>query len=204
MTQAESAQDWAHGPQADSAETAVPLSGDAREGDEPTPDAAQERLAEFMHGALVQNIVLADRKAGILFTLVSAALLFLFTRVPPALTTWRGGLWLVVVLSLVLAAVCAFIVIFPRTRRRTDDVMFWGAVAGHASHDAYLRAVCSRDRVTLARGKLAYCYDLACICAAKFRLLRAAMIAAALGLVLFLVVLALGLAPSVFAPPPLP
>jgi len=168
----------------------------------PRPDAAQERVADFVHAAMVQNITLADRKAGILFTLVSAALLFLFTRSPGAFDSLAGILWLIVVVCLVGAAACAFVVIFPRVRRGSDNLLFWGDIARLRDSEAYLKAVCGRDATTLARGKLAYCHDLACICARKFRLLRAAMVFAAAGLVLFLVLLGLGLPLTVNGRPP--
>lgn len=168
----------------------------------PTPDTTQERIADFVHGATMQNIVLADRKAGILFTLVSAALLFLFTRTPAAFDRPVPVLWLIVVACLVVAAACAFVVIFPRLRRGSGDLLFWGDIARYDSADGYMAAVCRRDASTLARGKLTYCHDLACICARKFRLLRIAMIFAATGLVMFLVLLALGLpVPNAGRPP---
>ena len=149
-------------------------------------------VADFMHGPLVQTIVMADRKAGILFTLVSAALLFLFTRMPVPLWSGRGAAWGAVVGLLVAAAVCAFLVIFPRIRRR-DNVYFWASVAGHADADAFVATVAEEAPDDLARAKLVYCYDLACICRRKFRLLKIAMLATAAGLLLFLAFTALAL-----------
>ena len=153
----------------------------AKTGDE------HERVANFVHGSLLQNITLADRKAGILFTLVSAALLFLFTRVPEVIFSAAGGLWLVVVTLLVLAASLAFSVIFPRQRRHSENVLFWGGVADWPDRNAYIQAVASMESERITQAKLEYCYDLARICRRKFRLLRYAMMATAIGLVLFLV-----------------
>ena len=155
-------------------------------------DPTRAGVADFMHGPLVQTIVMADRKAGILFTLVSAALLFLFTRMPTPLWSGEGAAWSAVVLLLVAAASSAFLVIFPRIRRR-DNVYFWGSVAEHDSPDAFIAAVNNHDSADLARAKMVYCYDLACICRRKFRLLKIAMLATAAGLVLFLVFTALAL-----------
>jgi len=155
-------------------------------------DFARAGVADFMHGPLVQTIVMADRKAGILFTLVSAALLFLFTRMPTPLWSGQGAAWSVVVVLLIAAAASAFLVIFPRIRRR-DNVYFWGSVAEHDSPDAFIAKVNRQESADLARAKMVYCYDLACICRRKFRLLKIAMLATAAGLVLFLVFTALAL-----------
>lgn len=173
----------------------------------PTPTVEQERVGDFVHTSLMQNITLADRKAGILFTLVSAALLFLFTRLPNDFASATGALWLLVVVLLVTGAACAFLVVFPRFRRSADSangtssVLFWGEVARQPDTQAYIAEVCRRDPAELARGKLGYCYDLACICARKFRLLRIAMGCSAAGLLLFLVALAVGLPAGGGGPP---
>ena len=41
--------------------------------EQPVLGAHHERLADFLNGAIIQNINLADRKAGIIFTLLVAA-----------------------------------------------------------------------------------------------------------------------------------
>lgn len=167
------------------------------------PTTAQERALDFMHASALQHVVLADRKAGILFTLLSGALLFLFTRVPDS--GWPIGLaatlWLVVVGFLLSASVLAFLVVLPRLRSGPgSDPLFWGSVAKHAQPEDYVTAICETDAATLARAKAIHGYQLSCICARKFRLLRAALLCAAAGLVLFLVALAVGLPPGVLRP----
>jgi hypothetical protein len=168
------------------------------------PDAAQERALDFVHSGALQHVVLADRKAGILFTLLSAALLYLFTHTPAAVwpPSVTAGLWLAVVVLLVTASTLAFLVILPRVRTPgLDDVLFWGAIARHATPEAYVSAVCARTPAELARGKAVYCHQLAQICAYKFRLMRWALIFSGSGLVLFLVALGLGLAGNNPLPP---
>jgi hypothetical protein len=156
------------------------------------PDASQERALEFVHGSALQHVVLADRKAGILFTLLSAALLFLLTRIP--VMVWPPKplmiMWLVVVTLLLTATTLAFLVILPRVRvPKTPNVLFWGAIAKHPDADAYQRALCEVSSAELASGKAVHCFELSRICARKFQLLRAALLFAAAGLVLFLVML---------------
>ena len=159
------------------------------------PDAAQERALDFLHASALQHVVLADRKAGILFTLLSAALLFLFTRVPTDLwpPSWAAGLWAIVVALLVAASVLAFLVVLPRVPGGpAADLLFWGSVARYATPTDYLAAVCRAGAADLARDKAVHCHALSCICARKFRLLRAALLLAGGGLVLFLAALAAG------------
>lgn len=167
------------------------------------PDAAQERALDFLHASALQHVVLADRKAGILFTLLSAALLFLFTRVPDALwpPSWAAGLWTAVVALLVAACALAFLVVLPRMPGGTTaDLLFWGSVARHAKPDDYLAAICRAEAAQLARDKAVHCHALSCICARKFRLLRVALLLAGAGLLLFLAALAVGVRAG--GPPP--
>jgi hypothetical protein len=126
----------------------------AHETDQPTPTAEQERVGDFVHSSLMQNITLADRKAGILFTLVSAALLFLFTRVPEAMASPAAVLWMLVVVLLVTGAACAFLVVFPRIRHSAvSSVLFWGEVARLPDRDAYVAAGGGADPAALGGGK---------------------------------------------------
>lgn len=168
----------------------------ARAGAGPVPDVGQERALDFVHQSALQHVVLADRKAGILFTLLSAALLYLFSSVPAF--AWppspTAALWLLVVVLLVLATALAFLVILPRVRPGgTRDVLFWGAIARHETPEAYLEAVCGRSAAELARAKAVYCHQLSQICQRKFRLMRWSLLLAGAGLILFLVALAFGL-----------
>jgi len=179
----------------------VPPPAGARAGTEsPRPTPAQERVADFVHGALLQHIVMADRKAGILFTILSAALLFMVTRIPAAPLAWPGLMWVGVTAVLVAAAAGAFAVVLPRTSAR-GTFLYWGTIAGYPDRDSFVTAVCRHDGDALARAKLAYCHDLARVCAHKFRLLRLTMAIAAAGLVLFLVNLAVE-TPGATAMPP--
>lgn len=167
------------------------------------PTAAQERALDFLHTSALQHVVLADRKAGILFTLLSAALLFLFTRVPETVWPigWVASIWLIVVGLLLSASVLAFLVVLPRLRHRPgSDPLFWGSVARHTHPSNYLAEICETDAATLARAKAIHGYQLSCICARKFRLLRAALLCAAAGLMLFLAALAVGLPPGGLQP----
>ena len=156
------------------------------------PSAEHEKFADFLHGAIMQNINLADRKAGIIFTLVSAATLFLFQRAPAMIaglqagTDLRGALWWVIVVLLIAAAVCAFFVIFPRIRRRGPGAVFWGDIAAYSDEAAFVADVTGMSGREVARAKLTQCYDLSAICRAKYRMLRLSMALTAAGLVLFL------------------
>ncbi len=173
-----------------------------RDADPATPasggQGAHDRALDFVHASAMQHVVLADRKAGILFTLLSAALLFLFTRMPAFAwpLTPSGWLWLAAVAFLVAATTLAFLVVLPRVRMgRSADVLFWGAVAQRPDVEAYEAALHAMTPAELSHGKAVHCYQLSCICRSKFRLVRVALLLAAAGLVLFLVMLAVGGAP---------
>ena len=183
--------------------TAAKAAEDAGFEKDRTGDAVDNRVADFLHGPLVQTIVMADRKAGILFTLVSAALLYLFTRLPPGFGEWQGLIWLAVVGALVVSAACAFAVIFPRIRTGRSDLLFWGSIAAFPDAESYRKSVQKISQAKIASDKLAYCYDLARICQRKFYLLKFAMIAAAVGLILFLVALATTMPPGGGRLPPI-
>lgn len=154
--------------------------------------AEHEKFADFLHGAIMQNINLADRKAGIIFTLVSAATLFLFRQAPDMIVglqagpSVRGVLWWLIVVLLIGAAVSAFFVIFPRIRRRGPGAVFWGDIAAYAEEADFVADVTAMSGPEVARAKLTQCYDLSAICRAKYRMLRLSMALTAAGLVLFL------------------
>jgi hypothetical protein len=166
--------------------------------EQPALGAHHERLADFLNGSIIQNINLADRKAGIIFTLVVAAGLFLLQRAPVVIGALAVGpdlgalLWALIMLALVGAAASAFAVIFPRIRRQPGGILFWGDITGFAHGRAYLARVAQERPDELAEIKLGYCYDLSAICDAKFRMLRLSMTLAAAGLLLFLGYAAMG------------
>jgi hypothetical protein len=181
----------------------APAAAHATAGSPAAPDAAQERALDFVHTSALQHVVLADRKAGVLVTFLSAALVFLFTRMPAPV--WppapAAALWLVTVALLVAAGALAFLVVLPRVRRDgPPGVLFWGTVAKHPRSADYLATMCAKSPDELARAKAAHCHQLSQICARKFHLLRWALLLAAAGLVLFLVALAVGLPPGPAVP----
>ena len=143
--------------------------------EQPALGAHHERLADFLNGSIIQNINLADRKAGIIFTLEVAAGLFLLQRAPEALGTLLAGpdlaalLWALIMLVLVGAAASAFAVIFPRIRRQPGGILFWGDITGYARGRDFPARVARERLDDLIRIKLTYCYDLSVICATKFR-----------------------------------
>ncbi|WP_367575763.1 hypothetical protein [Rhodovibrio sodomensis] len=85
----------------------------------------------------------------------------------------------------------AFLVVLPRLRHRSgSDPLFWGAVARRTQPENYLAEICDRC------GHAGACQGdprVPALCPRKFRLLRAALLCAAAGVLLFLAALAVGL-----------
>ncbi len=148
-----------------------------------------EGFADFLHVSLNHNIALADRKAGILFTLVSAALFYLLESRPTSLglTTLSGDLllWVLMVTLLLVAAGSALAVVFPRIRYGGSKLLFWGHVGKINDADDWIGALYKASGERLIAAKLKHCHVLSRIARDKFRMLRLAMMSGMLGLLCF-------------------
>jgi hypothetical protein len=153
-------------------------------------DQERDRFADFLHTALNHNIALADRKAAILFTLVSAALVYLLEARPMAVGPEEPSLlrvvWAVVLGSLLVSASGAFAAVFPRLRRPHHGLTFFGRIAANADPKTYLSKIDDIASGGLTDAKLEHCHILSRVAVTKFRLLRFSMMTAALGLLLFI------------------
>ncbi len=156
---------------------------------------AQRSAADFVHVAVNHNLALADRKAGILLTLVSAGLLFLLERhgLSP-IYDWasaRAVIWFFMMLSLALSAATAFRAILPRLIRSHNGLFFWEVIGSYSRASRWIADLQCRSEADLTDARLRHCHALARICTKKFRLLRLSMTAAVGGIVaaaLFIVV----------------
>ncbi len=194
------------GPLASSAETrnlpsasglslaAVPRSseGPSPEGIVPAPasepDRAYTEFAVFAHGQVREYIQLADQKAGFVFGAASAMLAFLHTQ--EGSTAWLAPVqhWgleaaLTFLGSLGLAGALGFTaaVVFPRTQADSRGLLSWVAIAARTSARLYAADVLASSTDTLRDSYLAHAYELARVCARKYRWLRWAFACAALG-----------------------
>jgi hypothetical protein len=162
---------------------------------------AQERarFSDFLHQSLNHNIALADHKAGIVFTLATAVIVFVLQRNPAVLHGIDGmvmqTMWMGVLVSLLTSAATAFGVVFPRLYRRRNGLLFWSSVARHETASGYAADVGSQSSEALLAARFEHCHALASICQTKYRLLRLSMFVAALGLAGFVVVSAMSALP---------
>lgn len=155
------------------------------------PPGDQQSLSEFLHIALNHNLALADRKAGILFTLVSGITLYLLE----SRSGWPSGhivsiaglLWVTMLISFVISAGSAFVVIFPRLHRGPNDFLFWGTIGKVKTPIEWLDDLSRTKLDDLLLARFYHCHALSRICLVKFRLLRIGLIASLIGLLCFAV-----------------
>jgi len=149
----------------------------------------QRSLSEFLHVALNHNLALADRKAGILFTLVSGATLYILQ----SRSGWPSGhflsaaglLWMAMLVSFVVSAGSAFVVIFPRLYRGPNNFLFWGTIGKVENPAEWLDGLAQMKSGDLLTARFHHCHALSRICIVKFRLLRIGLIASLVGLISF-------------------
>jgi len=153
------------------------------------PPGDRQSLSEFLHTALVHNLALADRKAGILFTLVSGATLYILQ----SRSGWPSGhfasiaglLWVTMLVSFVISAGSAFAVMFPRLYRGPNSFLFWGTIGKISRPTKWLDDLSRMRSEDLLLARFHHCHALSRICLVKFRLLRIGLIASLVGLLCF-------------------
>ena len=82
-----------------------------------------------------------------------------------------------------LSAACVIRVVMPRTAGRYSGLIFWGAVAGHASARLYVDNVTKLHESEFTLEILQHCHELARIARAKYKGLRFSIIFGLLGFV---------------------
>lgn len=169
---------------------------------EPTPINGLEphhgEFASFHEQYVRHYIQLADAKAGLCFSLISAVLGYLVSKnevqmviLNPSCTA-KFSVVAVAMLLLLASAICAFAVIAPRLSSPTGEgIVFFGAVAKQASGNEYVAEVASRSQAELAALRLKHCFDTSTVCDRKYALLKAAIWLALPALALALVSLLL-------------
>lgn len=157
-----------------------PSSGDAD---------ARERFAESAHQYVREYIRLADQKATFLFTGATALLAFLYKNDVSArwlkpVMQWNilDTVVFVAMTALALGVLLALLVVIPRTPGSRRGFLFWEAIAEYDSARQYSDELGLLSSATLFQVKTEHCFDLARVCRKKYRALRAAMWAGAVGL----------------------
>jgi hypothetical protein len=168
----------------------------------PPPPAKDEDngvLAEFIHQYLRSYIALADQKAAVLFTAVSAVLAYLAGKgaLQPlefsssrATVTWSVCFGLLASLDLILSATLAIAVISPRLTPGPPSMkglIFWEDICSHDSAVNYASAFKGLSKAQAAEQMQMNCYVLARICRKKYRTLNYAIWFATAGFALSVV-----------------
>lgn len=175
----------------------VPTSGTGRK-EEPAPSAnvhekpaaeGQARFASETHEYIREYIRLADQKATFFFTGGTALLAFLYKNgissmwLKP-LMTWNilDTIAFLSMASLSVAAFLSLLVVIPRTPGSRRGYIFWEAIAEYETNRQYADELSTLSPATLFQAKAEHCYDLACVCRRKYRVLRWALRIGAVGL----------------------
>lgn len=155
------------------------------------PADLDERLAfaEQTHQYIREYIRLADQKAAFFFTACTALLAFLY-RVNASARWLRPVLeWSVIdaaafvaMFALGVSAVTSLIVVIPRTPGSRRGYLFWEAIAEYETSRKYADDLASVPLPDLLQIKAEHSHDLAKVCRAKYRALRAALRIGTVGL----------------------
>ena len=171
---------------------------------QPTPPAtpvtdgdaeARERFAETTHQYVREYIRLADQKATFLFTGATALLAFLYKNDVSArwlrpVMQWNilDTIAFVAMIALAIGVLLALCVVVPRAPGSRRGFLFWEAIAEYDSGRQYADELHLLTPASLSQIKAEHCFDLARVCRAKYKMLRAAIWTSAVGLAASLVV----------------
>jgi Family of unknown function (DUF5706) len=142
---------------------------------------AHTDFISFHEGYVRHYVSLADTKATTVLGVVAGLLAYLFSQ-PKFNDLIFNPAWTaayiqmaVTTLFLALAAGCAALVIVPRLGHSGEGVVFYGAVANHASSDAYLQQIAQRNEPELTAARIRHSYDVSKACVRKYDMLRKAV-----------------------------
>jgi hypothetical protein len=161
------------------------LGGTASRGDA----EAKIDFASFVHQYIRDYINLADQKATFFFTGATALLAFLYNKnvsvrwLKPVMT-WNilDTVAFVAMVALAVGAFLALLVVIPRTPGSRRGFIFWEAIAEYDTGRQYGDELWVLSTPTLFQVKAEHCYDLAKVARRKYKILRCALWAGAVGL----------------------
>ena len=156
---------------------------------------ARTRFVDGIHEYIRDNIRLADQKATFFFTGATALLAFLYkndvsSHWLKSPVDWRllDTVAFVAMVALAVGALLALTVVIPRTPGSRRGFIFWEAIAECGPGRQYADDLSTLSPATLFQMKADHCFDLAKVCRAKYKWLRAALWVCAVGLGASLVV----------------
>jgi len=157
---------------------------------------ARSGFAASQADHIARNIGLADTKATWTFAVLAGAIAYFASQAPlvsvilSGTRPWATILGITGFVGLALGAVAAFLVIVPRLSGSRTGMYFFDAVAARSDADAYLDELLPLTEEALLEAKLRHNFEVARVCAGKFRMLRLAMWSGLAGLALATVLIA--------------
>lgn len=158
------------------------------------PTKQQESVSADVHSYMRGFISGADQKAAFFFAGATALLAFLHSknvavRWVKSPTSWSisDALACIATVGLAASAVIMLLAVFPRLGGDQRGILFFRAISKYPSGAEYADDVLRRSDLDLVRTRLHHTYDLAKVCATKYRLLQAAFWVASVGLIATLV-----------------
>jgi len=149
---------------------------------------AHLKLAEELHQYVREYVRNADQKAAFFFAAATAGLTYLLTHhvalpwfrrpLSPTVTDLVGAL---ATAGLAASAALLLSVVFPRLGSSGPGPIFFYDIAGHRRAEDYAATVIGVEPTDIAATKLRHVYDLARVCRAKYRTLRAGFWAGTVG-----------------------
>jgi hypothetical protein len=91
-------------------------------------------------------------------------------------------------IALAIGVLLALIVVIPRTPGSRRGFLFWEAIAEYDNGRQYADELGRLSSASLFQVKAEHCFDLARVCRRKYSVLRAAILAGAIGLAASVVV----------------
>jgi hypothetical protein len=150
---------------------------------------SRAKFAGMVHEYVREYIKFADQKATFVFTGATALLAFLYKNDVSArwlkpVMQWNilDTLAFIAMIALAIGVFLALLVVVPRTSGSRRGFLFWEAIAEYDTGRQYSDDVRSLSSGTLFQVTAEHCFDLARVCRAKHKMLRAAMWVAAIGL----------------------
>jgi len=147
-------------------------------GSAPVPADYHANFSEDVHNYIREHIRNADQKAAFFFAAATALLAFLHSQNATSrwlkdIRTWSfiDALAFLAMAGLASSALVLLAVVFPRLKGSRPGILFFNAIAEHDSSSEYADEVLRRSVHDIVRVKLAHSYDLAEVCAAKYRTL---------------------------------
>ena len=162
----------------------------------PTERRLPPALADFVqntHEYVREYIALGDQKAAFLFTIAAAMLVYIYDE--GALSVWLRAPsgWGIgelatfgASLGLSIGAGSAITAVWPRLRGTADGIVFWKAIARLPSAQGYVERLETFSDQGLVGAQAAHVYELAAVCARKYRWISLSIWSTATGMLLAL------------------